>query len=186
MSDITCSKCGEPWDSYGITYCRGKGDMMFGEAEQFLRGEGCPSCDFGTSCTECNGTGKMIGSFGYDPCRVCKGSRYVIARKTVKLKEGCVATDPFGTWVTGYAPSVTTLPADMRLLKAYRGRKEYLNCFTEEAKVLCPFCPDEIPPCAKCGGTGKFVAVGDRFMEFLESAVDASDDPDEILLRFAA
>ena len=45
--DITCAKCGEPWDSYGITCARGEGDMTLSEATRFLRRQGCPSCHFG-------------------------------------------------------------------------------------------------------------------------------------------
>lgn len=43
MSDISCAKCGEPWDAYGVSH----GDMEPEEAERFLNGEGCPSCRFG-------------------------------------------------------------------------------------------------------------------------------------------
>ncbi len=52
MSDITCAKCGEPWDAYGVRH----GDMDDEEAERFLNGEGCPCCGFGTKC---NGTGRF-------------------------------------------------------------------------------------------------------------------------------
>ena len=43
LGDITCRKCGEPWDSYGVDH----GDMTPIEAKKFKRGEGCPSCNFG-------------------------------------------------------------------------------------------------------------------------------------------
>ena len=41
--DVYCKKCGEPWDYYGVLH----GDMTPEEARRFLRGEGCPCCDFG-------------------------------------------------------------------------------------------------------------------------------------------
>jgi len=43
LGDIYCRKCGEPWDAYGVFY----GDMTKEERKKFLRGEGCPCCDFG-------------------------------------------------------------------------------------------------------------------------------------------
>jgi hypothetical protein len=43
MGDIICRKCGEPWDAYGVFH----GDMTPEERRRFLRGEGCPICDFG-------------------------------------------------------------------------------------------------------------------------------------------
>jgi hypothetical protein len=58
MSDIRCAKCGEPWDAYGVR----NGDMDSSEASKFMRGEGCPSCNFGRgsdTCELCKGTGKV-------------------------------------------------------------------------------------------------------------------------------
>ena len=43
MSDIYCRKCHEPWDAFGAQ----DGDMEPDEWRRFLRGEGCPCCDFG-------------------------------------------------------------------------------------------------------------------------------------------
>ena len=37
--DVYCKKCGEPW---GLPL-----DMTFAEQRRFLRGEGCPCCDWG-------------------------------------------------------------------------------------------------------------------------------------------
>ena len=54
MSDIYCSICGEPWDAYGVR----QGDMTPAEARQFLSGQGCPCCEFGTACPHCRGTGR--------------------------------------------------------------------------------------------------------------------------------
>lgn len=39
--NINCVVCGEPWDSYGVRH----GDMAKWEAECFLKGAGCPSCE---------------------------------------------------------------------------------------------------------------------------------------------
>ena len=41
--DISCAKCMEPWDAYGVR----NGDMESWEAKRFLKGEGCPCCKFG-------------------------------------------------------------------------------------------------------------------------------------------
>jgi hypothetical protein len=43
MGDIYCKFCGEPWDAFGVLH----GDMTREEAKRFLRGEGCPCCNFG-------------------------------------------------------------------------------------------------------------------------------------------
>jgi len=43
LGDIHCSKCGEPWDAWGVY----NGDMTSEEKDRFLRGEGCPCCKFG-------------------------------------------------------------------------------------------------------------------------------------------
>src|SRR5262245_57287784 len=51
MADILCVLCREPWDSYGITYDIGEGDMTREEVKQFKRGEGCPACKFGHDLT---------------------------------------------------------------------------------------------------------------------------------------
>ncbi|HEU5373926.1 MAG TPA: hypothetical protein VFV38_00660 [Ktedonobacteraceae bacterium] len=42
--DVHCPVCDEPWDRYGVTH----GDMTETEAAAFMRGEGCPACNFGT------------------------------------------------------------------------------------------------------------------------------------------
>jgi len=43
LGNIYCRKCGEPWDAYGIFH----GYMTKKQLKKFLKGEGCPSCDFG-------------------------------------------------------------------------------------------------------------------------------------------
>lgn len=74
MGDISCAKCGEPWDAYGVK----NGDMEDWEAKKFMAGEGCPSCKFGMRCNACKGTGKYRWGISDDtetdePCRICKG-----------------------------------------------------------------------------------------------------------------
>ena len=36
--DIRCPKCGEPWDSFGITYSKGEGDLITDRSETLLAG----------------------------------------------------------------------------------------------------------------------------------------------------
>jgi len=62
MGDVYCAKCGEPWDYYGARH----GDMEPEEFERFMRGEGCPVCDFGQKCPYCGGEGR--GDFECDEC----------------------------------------------------------------------------------------------------------------------
>lgn len=44
MGDVICRKCGEPWDWYGIYHHE---DMDVVDANRFIKGQGCPSCNFG-------------------------------------------------------------------------------------------------------------------------------------------
>lgn len=50
-----CKKCGEPWD-IGRVY----EEMSEVEREALLRGEGCPSCGFGSYCSVCKGAKKLV------------------------------------------------------------------------------------------------------------------------------
>ncbi len=88
MSDIVCSICGEPWDAYGVRH----GDMTPAEARQFLTGQGCPSCDFGETCTHCRGAGKEPCP---DGCFEQDGKRYHygFGQKTLctACQDGCTA-----------------------------------------------------------------------------------------------
>ena len=73
MGDVACPKCGEPWDSYSLQpgiYNSGDGDLTRGEAMAFLEGKGCPSCQFGTACPICSGSG--IETY----CKTCGGNIY--------------------------------------------------------------------------------------------------------------
>ena len=63
MGDVTCAKCGDPWDRAEI-YPAVQGDedcaLTPDEARRFLAGDGCPSCKFGRTadnCGHCKGKG---------------------------------------------------------------------------------------------------------------------------------
>jgi hypothetical protein len=47
--DYYCPKCGEPWDAYGVKLAlKGEvSDMTREDALRFMRGEGCPVCEYG-------------------------------------------------------------------------------------------------------------------------------------------
>jgi hypothetical protein len=36
MGDLICVRCGEPWDSHGITYAKGDGDLTLDEVKRFF------------------------------------------------------------------------------------------------------------------------------------------------------
>jgi len=44
VNDVVCGECGEPWEYYYITY-----ELAEDTKERILRGDGCPSCEFGAS-----------------------------------------------------------------------------------------------------------------------------------------
>lgn len=69
--DITCRRCGEPYDSTEFDGCAS-------EKSRFLRGVGCPSCEWGTRCPNCRGRGKR-GDAG---CVRCHGTGEVLTRVT--------------------------------------------------------------------------------------------------------
>ena len=75
MSDIICAKCGEPWDAYGLDH----GDTTEEEARKIRQGKGCPSCAFGTRCTECYGRGHR--RLSDHKCFQCNGTGKFIPEK---------------------------------------------------------------------------------------------------------
>jgi len=167
--DIYCGKCGEPWDSYGITYDKGEGDLTLGEVERFRQGEGCPACDFGTSCTACHGTGKSEeGPY----CATCWSYRYVIIRRLVNPHP---ISSPKGeeTWKMGSRPNQRVVESPI-IVKHYR-KLMTADGPAEEAKALCPDCAWDIPVCEVCGGDGKFKGQGNP-LRGLESLLEASDE----------
>ncbi len=44
MADLRCAVCGEPYDAHGVRK-DGQGDMFGWQADLFLKGAGCPSCE---------------------------------------------------------------------------------------------------------------------------------------------
>ena len=167
--DVTCRKCGEPWDYYGAM----DGDMEPGEWARFKRGEGCPACGFGTICTQCNGSGKEPVQYG-GSCPACLGRRTVLIHR-------CGSFDG-GAWHYGYQPRMVRLAAEdvARLfLRDERGH-ECSDGWVEQKWIRCPLCWDEAPPCAWCGGTGAPAAKSededtDATIEFLASLVDVCE-----------
>jgi hypothetical protein len=147
MSDICCRKCGEPYDSYGITYSIGDGDMTTEEARKFRAGQGCPSCEFGAICTECRGTGKARSSaILMADCKTCFGQRYVILRRLLRGGE---------SWDIGYIPNMRKIQQPVTILKKYPVMQKTRDGWTEEAKALCPDCADKVGACQTCNGSGK-------------------------------
>lgn len=166
MGDIFCRKCGEPWESFGITRCRGEGALSIGEADGFLRGEGCPCCHFGQHCPSCSGTGK---SSECGLACACRGSRFLIIRRL---------TDGVCSWRYGYPPNGNVYPGEPTIIYRYpdslcrEGR-------VSEALVLCPFCAPSAPDCPVCRGSGDLQPIEpERFGAALATLVEeAEDDP---------
>jgi hypothetical protein len=182
MADVICRKCGEPWDSWGVR----NGDMDSADAGKFLRGEGCPSCGFGSKCVACSGTGKARGA----GCRECRGEGYVIVRRMVQ------GSDPKGVGAGGYwtgyrhrdNPTFRGLTeaevAGMVVLEHY-GQSPCLEGRYESLKVACWHCAASAPTCSECGGSGKFSRTGSggdlAFLESLDDAFDGDEAMDAAL-----
>ena len=182
--DITCAKCGEPWDSYGVHQAKhGDGDMTAREAERFLKGEGCPSCAFGTICTACRGSGKEQSVGWGSDCEHCHGHR------SIRVWD-CLQT--WSRWgegfYYGYFPNVRRLTDEqvenMRVIPGSTQTFQTADGPARERRIVCPFCVETAPVCRHCGGDGKFHlpdradVVGE---EFFHSALDSTDDPDALL-----
>ena len=185
MSDVLCAKCGEPWESYSLQkgiYESGEGDLTKVEAERFLRGEGCPSCAFGTLCTTCDGTGR------YEEGKCCRNGA-VLAWCPSVTGPGFKA----GEFYTGYRPHVLHItdpdspPGELgkRRGPAYIGSHATANGGVSEYWVRCPVCNGELELCTACDGTGKPPKPDpDLELEAAKSDCDSSDlDPIEILIR---
>ncbi len=179
MSDIFCIKCGEPWDSYGITYAKGEGDLTRQEVEKFLHGEGCPSCGFGTTCTKCDGAG-----IERNECPTCFGKGYLFARKCPTAQDS-----RFQTWFIGYSNS-PNFP--IRVLAGVEVIKDEPCEESSEgqvfvARIKCPDCHCKGDPCSQCGGDGKFhqASEGEHTDRAVNSLLDASDgEPIDVLSNF--
>jgi hypothetical protein len=171
--DIYCRKCGEPWDSYGITYDVGRGDMTYQEVKAFRAGKGCPNCEFGTICPRCHGVG-----IEKNECHTCFGSGKVLVRRAPQSAE-----TRWRDWFCGYANSPTfpirVLGQGARLLVGRKVRQfESADGPTEEAWAFCPDCDGEGELCQDCGGDGKFHRQLDDKEEMgaIESLLEASDE----------
>ena len=176
--DIHCAKCGEPWDSYGVHH----GDLTPAESRRFLRGEGCPSCNFGTTCTQCGGSGKEEDN--RSKC-YCRGKYSFLVRVTdfdgscFRGKFDLLATigKPIlrdYTLQYDWLPNVKTItPAERAkavLLKIYE-MKECRDGWFHEVKLACPFCDATTAfPCATCNGTGKLVTEHEDKQELFKVA----------------
>lgn len=177
MGDIYCARCGEPWDSYGITYSMGHGDMTVEEAIMFKEGKGCPSCGFGTKCPNCSGTGRKQSY--HEDC-LCKGWRYLMLAKCPTASD-----NRYRDWHIQY----TSPPKHMDLNGLVELKDDSLRPFYSAdgkvylKKVLCPECSDKAPVCTVCNGTGKFTEKsGDFSKPFISSLMDNSDeDPIKLL-----
>lgn len=174
MSDIYCRKCGEPWDSYGITLDIGQGDMTPEEVKKFRRGEGCPSCGFGTKCTHCSGTGAEPGqSYLRARCMTCRDQHW-----TTALRFGPLVGLDSQPLQLKYE-SQRQLPANTQILEDW-GIHARADGHVHEYKIPCPDC-QSIEKCSTCGGDGKWhpaelASQLRRDVNALESLLDASDE----------
>jgi hypothetical protein len=179
MGDLICPKCGEPYESYGITYARGEGDLTLDEVKKFLEGAGCPSCGFGTICPKCQG-----GKIEKNNCPTCFGSGYVFAKRCPSTSES-----RFHQWFIGYSNSPQYPLRFFEAVDILHDEKpeESLDGILYVAKVKCPDCHGEGEPCSECGGDGKFHAERqpDYFDQAVGSLLDNSDaEPIGVLTRF--
>ena len=179
MGELICIKCGDLWESYGITYAKGEGDHTPDEVRRFLNGEGCPSCGFGTTCTKCHG-----GCIEKNNCPTCFGSGYVFARRCPNASDA-----RFHQWFIGYS---NTPHFPLRFLQAleiilHDKPEQSQDGVVDVAKVKCPDCLGQGEPCSECGGDGKFHAEqhADYFEQAVTSLLDNSDaEPVGVLMRF--
>ncbi len=179
MGDLICPKCGEPYESYGITYARGEGDLTLDEVKKFLEGAGCLSCGFGTICPKCQG-----GKIEKNNCPTCFGSGYVFAKRCPSASES-----RSHQWFIGYSNSPTYPLRFLDQVEILREEKpeESLDGIVYVAKVKCPDCHSEGELCSECGGDGKFHAERqpDYFDQAVGSLLDNSDAaPIGVLTRF--
>jgi len=179
MGDLICPKCGEPWESYGITYAKGEGDLTLEEAKKFLAGAGCPACGFGTICPRCQG-----GRIEKNNCPTCFGSGYVYAKRCPSAHD-----TRFRQWFIGYSNSPTYPLRFLDSIVVLYDEKPEESCdgIVYVAKIKCPDCHGEGEPCTECGGDGKFHAEKqpDYFDQAIGSLLDNTDaEPIGVLTRF--
>ena len=179
MGDLICPLCGDNWEAYGITYAKGEGDLTPDEVRRFLKGEGCPSCGFGTVCPKCQG-----GRIEKNGCSTCFGGGYVFAKRCPTASD-----TRFHQWFFGYTNSPQYPLRFLDAVEILREEKpeESLDGIVYVAKVKCPDCHGEGEPCSECGGDGKFHAEKqpDYFDQAVSSLLDNSDaEPIGVLTRF--
>jgi hypothetical protein len=100
VSDVYCAVCGEPWDYMGVL----DGDMTKEEARKFLKGKGCPACDFGKKCPSCYGKGMEL-------CPTCRGFGNIPTHQAGYRCPSCPPCPSWSqavTWCTG--PKYETCP----------------------------------------------------------------------------
>jgi hypothetical protein len=188
MGDLTCVRCGENWESFGITYAKGEGDLTLDEVKKFLDGLGCPACEFGTICPRCQG-----GKIEKNNCSTCFGSGYVYAKRCSSAHDA-----RFRQWFIGYSNSPTFPLRFFDTVEILRDEKPEESCegtpalaggarVVYVAKIKCPDCHGEGEPCTECGGDGKFhpEKQPDFFDPAVGSLLDNSDaEPVGVLMRF--
>jgi hypothetical protein len=179
MGDLICVRCGDIWDSYGITYAKGEGDLTLSEVNRFLSGAGCPTSGFGTLCPRCHG-----GCIEKNDCPTCFGDGYVFARRCPNASDV-----HFRQWFIGYRDNPRYPLRFLDQVEIIRQDKpeESSDGIVFVAKVKCPDCHGQGVPCSECGGDGKFHAdkQNDHMESAVESLLDNSDaEPIGVLTRF--
>ncbi len=179
--DILCQVCGEPWDSFGITYAKGEGDMVPEEVKQFRQGKGCPACGFGKFCTDCNATGLIpVSSRLFPDCPTCGGDRYIIVRRVIRMRDEYDRWHEVipGNWIQAYGKTAKEHPETLKIIEQYKP-EVYKDSIAECAKALCPVCqhnPD-LEKCPTCQGTGERKTKDWEAKERgLASLLEASDE----------
>ena len=148
--DITCRKCGEPWDSYGLSH----GDMDLLEAARFRKGEGCPSCGFGNTCTHCRGSGMEPGdSILLAHCKTCLDQHWTIVYQSSISRFGAKSA-PYFHAVLGQKPRLL-LGTSWSVIETYNTPTQCLDGYEWAIKITCPDCTGE--PCSVCNGSRQFV-----------------------------
>jgi hypothetical protein len=179
MGDLVCPKCGDLWESYGITYAKGEGDLTLEEVKRFLNGEGCPSCGFGTICPKCQG-----GRIEKNSCPTCFGGGYVFAKRCPTASDA-----RFHQWFIGYSNSPNYPLRFFNTVEILRQEKPEESCdgVIYVAKIKCPDCHGEGEPCSECGGDGKFhpEKQPDYFDHAVGALLDNTDaEPIGVLTEF--
>lgn len=144
--DVYCQVCGEPWEVSHV-----QDEMKARERADFLAGQGCDACGWGTECPHCRGTGKQV------TCATCYDSGRIIG--TMLLDHGDFVGNVYreaGQWMHRDYRAWALLEGEP--LRYIERRGECLGNHYAEAWFACPTCRpqlDSFPTCTTCGGTGK-------------------------------